>query len=326
MMWYEDQGINSDVVLKCKMLVRRNIKGFAFPSKMSDAERQTVLEQVSGKAEKLGFSNTKDDDKNLSKVPNLIKKQGADGVFKSDDEGLGIIVNQKNHLTVFGKTMGGNIGKMISEVEKTVVSLEETFDVAYSEKLGFLTSEPQYVGSGISIDIIVTIPGIVKSGNLPQIQKRLNGLEWSIRPLISGNNIKKSGSVYIISNVVTLGIGEDRLYDRAIQIINEIIRIEKMCRDAIFKKSKIVVEDQYFRSYGTLKYCRRIELTEALEFLSWLRFGTGLVTDEDTGITLSVINLLTNSLCDEYLLRPGNKGVISEARAGFIRKTLEGER
>ena len=49
MMWYEDQGINSDVVLKCKMLVRRNIKGFAFPSKMSDAERQTVLEQVSEK-------------------------------------------------------------------------------------------------------------------------------------------------------------------------------------------------------------------------------------------------------------------------------------
>ena len=128
MMWYEDQGINSDVVLKCKMLVRRNIKGFAFPSKMSDAERQTVLEQVSEKADKLGFSSTKEDDKNLSKVPNLIKKQGADGIFKSDDEGLGIIVNQKNHLTVFGKTMGGNIGKMISEVEKTVVSLEESFD------------------------------------------------------------------------------------------------------------------------------------------------------------------------------------------------------
>ena len=79
MMWYEDQGINSDVVLKCKMLVRRNIKGFAFPSKMRDAERQTVLEQVSEKADKLGLSSTKEDDKNLSKVysPSDIRDQRA---------------------------------------------------------------------------------------------------------------------------------------------------------------------------------------------------------------------------------------------------------
>ena len=45
-MWYENDGKNMDVVLSTKIILNRNIKGFPFPPKMSDSDRENVLGMV----------------------------------------------------------------------------------------------------------------------------------------------------------------------------------------------------------------------------------------------------------------------------------------
>lgn len=322
MKWYEQDGDNTDVILMSRVVVRRNIKGYAFPPKMNDSEREAVQGLVLNKAKELGYE-TKIEEVS-SKLPDLLKKKGGDAMFNSDDEMIGAMINKMNHLTFYGNIRGSNVRELFSRVEQMVVSFEEAFDIAYSEKLGFLTSEPQFVGSGITADIVVAIPGAVKSGNLPRIQNKLASKEWRLKPYINDRNGKRSESLYTISNIATLGIGEDGIYEAAFQLINDIIKFERMCREAIYKKNKLVVEDQYYRAYGLLKYCRKIELQEAMEFLGWLRFGNGLIEDNETGITLSVINEITEKLCKEFDLRPRSLSKYNEQRAQLIKEILEG--
>lgn len=321
MKWYEENGENSDVVLTSRMVVRRNIKGYSFPSKMDEDERETVQHLVTAKAEELGYKVKLEEPS--ANIPDALKKRGGDAMFHSDDEAVGAMINKLNHLTFYGNIRGSNVKEMFSRVEKMVIDFERAFDIAYSERLGFLTAEPQNVGSGITIDIIVVIPGIVRSGTLPSLQKRLAVAEWRLKPYVGDQSNKRPETVYTLTNVATLGVGEDKLYERAMVIINDILRVERMCREAIYKKNKLVVEDQYYRAYGLLKYCRRIELPEALEVLGWLRFGIGLVDDSETGITLPVINEITEKICKEYDLHPRNHNRFTEQRAAYVKEILE---
>lgn len=322
MKWYEQSGDNTDVILMSRVVVRRNIKGYAFPPKMSDSERSAVQDMVLGKAKELGYITKIEE--GSSKLPELLKKKSSDAMFHSEDEMIGAMINKMNHLTFYGNIRGSNIGELFSRVEKMVVDFEEAFDIAYSEKLGFLTSEPQYVGSGITAEIVIDIPGAVRSGNLAKVQNKLASNEWRIRPYINDKTGKRSETLFCISNIATLGIGEDGIYEDSIDLINDIIKFEKLCRNAIYKKNKLFVEDQYYRAYGLLKYCRKIELPEAVELLGWLRFGSGLVKDEETGLTLDVINEITEKLCKEFDLRPRSLNKFNEQRAQLIKEILEG--
>ena len=322
MKWYEENGENSDVILTSRVVVRRNIKGYSFPSKMDDNERETVQHLVTAKAEELGYSVKIDEPS--ANIPDALKKRGSDAMFQSEDESIGAMINKINHLTFYGNIRGSNVKEMFSRVEKMVIDFERAFDMAYSERLGFLTAEPQNVGSGITVDIVVAIPGIVKSGTFPSLQKKLTVAEWRLKPYINQTNgIKRPETLFSLTNVATLGIGEDKLYERAITIISDIIRVERMCREAIYKKNKLVVEDQYYRGYGLLKFCRKIELPEALEVLGWIRFGLGLIDDKETGITLSVVNEITEKICKEYDLHPRKYNRFNEQRASYIKEILE---
>lgn len=322
MKWYEENGENSDVILTSRVVVRRNIKGYSFPSKMDDSERETVQHLVTAKAEELGYEVKIEEP--ASNIPDALKKRGSDAMFQSSDEAIGAMINKINHLTFYGNIRGSNVKEMFTRVEKMVIDFERAFDMAYSERLGFLTAEPQNVGSGITVDIVVAIPGIVKSGTFPSLQKKLTVAEWRLKPYINQNSgIKRPETLFSLTNVATLGIGEDKLYERAITIINDIIKVERMCREAIYKKNRLVVEDQYYRGYGLLKFCRKIELPEALEVLGWIRFGLGLIDDKETGITLSVINEITEKLCKEYDLHPRSFNRYNEQRAAYIKEILE---
>ena len=53
-MWYENEGNNKDVILSTKIILSRNIKGFPFPPKMSDADRENVLGMIRQAAGKDG--------------------------------------------------------------------------------------------------------------------------------------------------------------------------------------------------------------------------------------------------------------------------------
>src|SRR5690606_1136950 len=56
-------------------------------------------------------------------------------------------------------------------------------------------------------------------------------------------------------------------------VIYQIINKERYVRDDLLKKRKYEIEDRIFRSYGILKYTRKISSKEAMMHLSNVRLG-----------------------------------------------------
>ena len=61
-MWYENEGMNMDTVLSTKVIINRNIKGFPFPPKMSDADKENVLGMVRQAAGSMGLNFVRTDE------------------------------------------------------------------------------------------------------------------------------------------------------------------------------------------------------------------------------------------------------------------------
>ena len=55
-MWYEKSGKDADVVLSTQVSIMRNIKGFQFPSKMSDADRENAMGMMRQASGNMGFN------------------------------------------------------------------------------------------------------------------------------------------------------------------------------------------------------------------------------------------------------------------------------
>ena len=111
------------------------------------------------------------------------------------------------------------------------------------------------------------------------------------------------------------------------KVQEDIIKLENSCRKNICTKKKGVVEDQYYRAYATLSYCRRIETAEALTLINWLRLGQNYIDTSDADLDWNKINKLTQKVRRNYSdsavkgVRPKDR---ASARAAFIRDIMKG--
>ncbi|MCQ2467395.1 MAG: hypothetical protein MJ166_07765 [Clostridia bacterium] len=334
-MWYDEIGENNDIILSSCVSVVRNIRGYKFPTKMDAEEKEFVLTSAEAFAKEndMKFVRLEElsDGQRVEflrhKIANIeeLQNPSGKGLVISDDESLSIVVNQGNHFRIQGNCNGGDINSIFWAVEKLAVNVEKKFDIAFSERLGFLSSNPFEVGTGLRVSFIISVPAIEKGGVMPKVLQRLNSLDWKMVPYIGDGN-KRTGNLYEVYSTSTLGVTEKKIYERAITVLEDIVKVERMCREAIYNKNKIIVEDQYFRSYGMLKYCQKLELSEALEALGWLRLAHSMIKDNSVDLDLTKINKMTDRICTEMKHLKGNASIkVETARAKQIRAILEGE-
>ena len=151
--------------------------------------------------------------------------------------------------------------------------------------------------------------------------------EWNIKPLIQGNDVRKN-SVYIITNMVTLGVDEKELLDRTESVLNDVTKLERSCRASICKKKSAIVEDQYYKSYGVLRYGRRLELPEALLHINWLMLGADHVKDDEVSLSWEQIHKLVHTVLRRYeeITAKGRKTItVPRERAERVREIVKGD-
>lgn len=84
------------------------------------------------------------------------------------------------------------------------------------------------------------------------------------------------GDIYRISNQTTLGLTEQELIDNLDNIAGQIIEQERLGRQQYMKLQQVAAEDAAYRSYGVLRYARKLSLKDALVLLSEFRMGLAL--------------------------------------------------
>ena len=153
--------------------------------------------------------------------------------------------------------------------------VEEKLDVAFDEKLGYLTSCPTNLGTGLRASVILHLPGLVYTRNMHNITNISQQLGLSVRGLY-GEGSETVGNIFVVSNQLTLGFSEQGIIENLTSAVGEIVAHERRARKALVAYSKERLEDAVWRAYGVLKYARSLGESEVLELISKVRMGVDM--------------------------------------------------
>jgi protein arginine kinase len=340
--WMSEEGPESDIVLSSRIRLARNIDQFQFSFLNSSEEALKVIEAVKSRIKKGSFANTGDMDllmmdelQPLQKrilvekhliSPHLAETANHGACLLSENEEISIMINEEDHIRIQCLYPGLQLLEALNTAFQIDDWLEEEINYAFDEKVGYLTSCPTNVGTGLRASVMLHLPGLVMTQQLNRIIPAINQLGLVVRG-IYGEGSEALGNIFQISNQITLGKSERDIVEDLKSVVGQIVSQERSVRDTLVKTSNIQLEDRVYRSFGVLTNSRIIETKEAAKCLSDVRLGIdiGYIKDIPRNILNELMILTQPGFLQQYAggpLRPNERDI---RRASLIRERLKME-
>ncbi|MBP3780849.1 MAG: protein arginine kinase [Selenomonas sp.] len=342
--WLMPEGDDSDVVLASRIRLARNLRQLPFPNRADLAQLQKVDESLltaaPGVEKALGESLARVPLEGISSLQrevlrdkqlisdNLLKNSQHRTVYCNESQNVSIMVNEDDHIRIQCLTPGLNLEKPLKLANAVDDALEEQLDIAFDEKMGYLTACPTNLGTGLRASVLLHLPGLVYTRNVSSIINISPQLGLAVRPLF-GDDKEQPGCLFQIANQLTLGYSEQELIDNLRGAVTEIVAHERRARKALALYMKERLEDEVWRAVGTLSYARLLSEKEVLELASRLRLGIDLklIRGIDPACYSEVLitgrsSFLQNLAENENL----TKTEIDRLRAQRVRKILDKHR
>jgi protein arginine kinase len=295
--WIETQTENQDVVLSSRIRLARNLKNAPFPNKLDEEEGKDIVKNVEDAFYSSPYTEEKfktiylwqnEDIINESYFEKhliskrLISNKKEAAFIVDEDETVSIMINEEDHLRLQAITGGLNLKEAFNYINKLDDLLEERLDYAFDEKLGYLTSCPTNLGTGLRASVMLHLPALTANNEIVGLLNALTQVGMTIRGLY-GEGSRAEGNLYQISNQTTLGLSEEEILTNLAGVINQVINRENMAREMILSKNRYEIEDKIFRSIGILKSAVMLSSKECLNLLSNVRLGVevGIIKDVD---------------------------------------------
>lgn len=313
--WYQKQAPENEIVLSSRVRLARNVADIPFNSCMTNEQRQQLNQKVTQALHNIHLGENKLhfvslDSLNEMKRCAMVEKHIVSREFIrypenrmliiSEDESIAIMVNEEDHLRIQVMANGLNLSEAYQICNMIDDVLDETLRYAFDETLGYLTSCPTNLGTGLRASVMMHLPALEHFGLISRLTSNISKLGMTIRGTYGeGSNV--IGSLYQISNQITLGITEQDAIQNLESVTKQIIDAEVNARENL-SKEKHRLEDMIFRSLGTLKYARMMSSKDFFETVSNLRLGIAMgYVDEISLITLNELMDLTGTatVCEQ---------------------------
>jgi len=205
----------------------------------------------------------------------LSNKKNDCGVFVTPDESISIMINEEDHIRIQSLHAGLNLRQAWSEADDIDNKLEENMKYAYSSSLGYLTSCPSNVGTGLRASVMLHLPGLVLLEEMDSVVNGMSKIGLAVRGMW-GEGTEAVSNMFQISNQITLGKDELKIIDHLEQIVLELKDHELNARKRLMSEKALIIEDHVARSFGILSNAHIISSSESLNLLSTLRLGFDL--------------------------------------------------
>ncbi len=276
----------SDVVISTRIRFARNIRDYPFPCRMNREQKCRVAaivkeaalgghSVISSRFRYIQMSElTQEEAVSLVErhlvSPEFISDREGRGLLLLDDESVSIMINEEDHIRIQVIRPNMDLDGAFDLADKIDTVFDEQLNFAFNDKLGYLTQCPTNIGTGMRASLMLHLPALKESGAMGKISASLAKLGLVIRGMY-GEGSDPKGSVYQLSNQVTLGISEKEairnLHDIAMQLVTQ----ERSARQAM--SENIAVLDNICRAFGILQYAKLLGGDECMKLLSDLRFG-----------------------------------------------------
>jgi protein arginine kinase len=342
--WLDASGPESHLVLSTRVRLARNLTDRPFPIRSAEPERERVLATVQqaaaatpslGRAHCFRLEQLTRLDRQLLHERHLVSKELATpesevpprpGTAVLLQDGVGVMVNEEDHLRLQALTSGLSLEAAWSQVGKLDSELGQQLAFAFHPEFGYLTSCPTNVGTGLRASVLVHLPGLVLTKEINKVLQSLGQVGLTFRGLY-GEGSEVVGNFFQLSNQTTLGKSEADLLDHLAKIVRQVIGYEERAREVLLRDAPGVIEDKVWRAYGLLRYARSLSFEEAMNLLSGVRLGVGLGLVPDVGLYTS--NKLLIFTQAAHLAALAGRDLATEElpvrRADYVRRVLEEE-
>ncbi len=284
--WLE-AGIDEGPVVSSRIRLARNIEEYSFPGWASEEEKYAVWKQSEEIFNSLdqhyinwSMTDTPRLDKEILFERHLIsqdlaREDDSCGVFVTPNECISVMVNEEDHIRIQSLQPGLNLEEAWRAADKVDDQLEAELTYAFSPKMGYLTSCPSNVGTGMRASVMLHLPGLVLMEEMDPVINGISKIGLAVRGMW-GEGTEAAGNMFQVSNQITLGRREDEIISHLEQIVLELIEHENNARIRLMNDRSLIVEDHVARAFGILSNARLISSGEALNLLSTLRLGLDL--------------------------------------------------
>jgi len=310
--WAKKQKKNT-ILLSTQSLLRRNLQNFPFRSKITDIQEKKILSDFQSfysshpKLKKGIFTLISDLSKDEQTflieekylIPKIDQYPNA-AVLILPQLCSSILINTEEHFIISANDI--DIERSYSVAENLENILSEYFDIAYSPKLGFLTSKANFLSNGMEIISTLHLPAIHRADQIHKLRKDLKNNLYNFKDYYS---ILET-DYYSLSNM-----GRKFFLNPEPEVINlynmdlkKIIKQELGAKKKLIEKLFNLVEDEISRIYGILQYAKFLEFNETLHHIGSLLFG----------IDLKIINIDEKKLKSLFMLiHPGHIRILDES-------------
>ena len=322
------QDAATPVVMSSRIRLARNLNNHVHPLVFtSDVEGQKVINEVQDALPDLKVINLQmieQTDKLKLVAKHLISKelieQPASAVLLNEDESLSIMVNEEDHIRIQTMSSDMDLERLYQSASEIDNRLDRALDISFDEQLGYLTTCPTNIGTGMRASVMLHLPGLSIMKRMNRIAQTINRFGFTIRGIF-GEGSQVYGHIYQVSNQLTLGRTEEQIIETLTEIVQQIIAEEMQIRKQLDYHSLIEMQDRIYRSLGLLRYSRMISMEEASTRLSEVKLGIDLgYIDELPDFNF---NQMMVAIQSPFLIDENNRISIKEQRANVIREHIK---
>ncbi|OCS87968.1 protein arginine kinase [Caryophanon tenue] len=325
--WMEAPS-EDDIVISTRIRLARNITNYRFPRLQTEEEATLIQQKVTSLLASQQYRALPMDE--LSALERLVlvekhmispllakRKKGASLLIRQDEQ-VSVMVNEEDHLRIQSLCPGLQLQQAYDAANELDSQLEQQLEYAYDEKLGYLTTCPTNLGTGLRASVMLHLPALTLTNQMKQLIQTMPRLGMVVRG-IYGEGSENLGNMYQVSNQITLGKSEADILEDLQAVAEKIILREQQAREQLVERAALTLEDRIFRSLGTLRYARTLTSEEAATCLSNVRLGINLGYIHD--VSIATINQCM-MLIQRGLLQQHTDATLQPEKRDLVRATL----
>ena len=91
----------------------------------------------------------------------------------NDDESVSVMINEEDHIRIQALGTDLSLKDLYQRASKIDDELDKALDISYDEHLGYLTTCPTNIGTGMRASVMLHLPGLSIMKRMKELHKQL---------------------------------------------------------------------------------------------------------------------------------------------------------
>ena len=188
------------------------------------------------------------------------------------DESVCVMINEEDHLRIHALQAGNALEETAAMACEVDDAIGASALYAFDTELGYITSNPANLGTGMRASCLLHLPSLDRSGAMPALIQETSKRKLTLKPAYQEGK-EARGQLYVIASQNSLGQTEQGMLETVWDMIIEIAGRERASRELQLLEEDSKLDDAFMRSYGIIRYARRIGEAEWINRWSDVRFA-----------------------------------------------------